>query len=101
MNHYHYRSEAARAGAVYKFALISWLATLFTYGLLTIVCLLAGILNIYLVLLLIVGQSITWGIMFILLAATFDSLDNPPTPKEKTPKDLEIVERIIPVYTRR
>jgi len=91
-----YKSESARATAVFKYFMVSWFATLFTFGLFLAVAAWAGVINIILVLLMIAGQNLMWIVSGMLMTAVFDSL-NPPTPPphiaEKQPND-----RIIPVY---
>jgi len=91
-----YRSESARAAAVFKYFMVSWFATLFTFGLFLTVAAWADVINIVLVLLMIAGQNLMWIVSGVLMTAVFDSLSPPTPPKtvhEKQPND-----RIIPVY---
>jgi len=93
-----YKSEHARQAAVFKYFLVSWFATLATFGGFAAVCAATGILNVPLVLVLIAAQNISWIVCGTLMCAVFDSLGHPPTPKEKAPENHELKERIIPVY---
>jgi len=96
-----YRSESARATAVFKYFIFSWFASLFTYSCFLAVCAAADIVNIMLVSILIAAQLITWVTMGTGMCMVYDSLDHPPTPKEKTPEKIDLTERIIPVFVNR
>jgi ABC-type Fe3+-siderophore transport system permease subunit len=96
MSTVNYKSESARAGAVFRYFLVSWFATLFTFGLFLAVAAWAGVLNVVLVLIIIAAQNVMWMLSGILMTAVFDSLTPPTLPThvaEKHPND-----RIIPVY---
>lgn len=93
-----YSSESARANAVLRYFIVSYVATLLTFSLFLAVAAYAGVVNLVLVLLLIAAQNLSWIVCGVLMTAVFDSLNSPPAPPEKTPKDDGIKERIIPVY---
>jgi len=97
-----YRSETARAGAIFLYFKFSWFVSLVTYGLFLAVCAYAHIVTVPMVLFLIACQNITWLVGGFCMLAAYKSLEQtPPPPREKTPEKIELIERIIPVYTSR
>jgi len=94
-----YKSEAARANAVFKYFVFSFVATAVTFGSFTAVCFAAGAINTPIILLIIALHQVSWVTCGVCMAAVFDSLgEDPPTPREKTPPGEQLKERIIPVY---
>lgn len=97
-----YRSESARATAIFLWFKFSWFVSLVTCGLFLAVCAYAHIVTVPMVLFLIFCQNIMWLTGGFCMLVAYKSLEqDPPTPKEKTPEKLELVERIIPVFTNR
>jgi hypothetical protein len=73
-----YRSESARANAVFKYFVVSWFATLLTFGLFLAVAAWAGVVNVVLVLVIIAAQNVMWMVSGVLMTAVLDSLSDPP-----------------------
>ena len=97
-----YRSESARATAIFVWFRFSWVVSLFTAGMFLAVCAYVNIVTVPMVLFLIAMQNIMWLVGGFCMLVAYKSLEqDPPTPTEKTPEKLELIERIIPVYTNR
>lgn len=100
----HYRSESARASAVFKYFLFSYVATFITFGSFAIVCGASGVLSAKIVIIIIALQNIAWVNCGVCMCMVFDSLGQSPpllTVNEKQPPKEKIKERIIPVFTKR
>jgi len=94
-----YHSNAKNSTAVFLYFKFSWFVSLFTYGMFLAVCAYAHIVTVPMVLFLIACQNISWLIGGFCMLSAYKSLEpTPPTPKEKQPEKLEVIERIIPVY---
>jgi len=94
-----YRSESARATAIFVWFRFSWVVSLFTAGMFLAVCAYVNIVTVPMVLFLIAMQNIMWLVGGFCMLVAYKSLEqDPPTPKEKTIEKIEVVERIIPFY---
>jgi len=89
MSTVNYKSESARASAVFRYFLVSWFATLTTFGLFLIVAAWAGVVNVVLILVIIAAQNISWIVTGTLMTAVLDSLNTPPTPPKERIKTVQ------------
>lgn len=80
-----YRSEPARGEIIAKFFVIAWIASVFEFGCFAGIAALAGVMNVPILLLLVVGQNASWLTSGLLMCAVFTAWQLPPLPpKEKT-----------------
>lgn len=82
-----YRSEPARGDIIARFFAIAWVATAFEFTMFGGVAAYAGVVNIPILLLLILGQNASWLTAALLMCAVFAAWQLPPLPpksKEKT-----------------